>query len=560
LSEKGLAIYRTWHYSSRAGSQNAGDVMLRTLCIALACLLVGGCATTTVGTLHYPATDYRSKIILVALDGTGNTAVSRTNAARLYEAFEAKALAGDRPVATYYSEGVGSRGDLPGLAAGNGISADVRQAYDFLSRTYRPGDDLIFTGFSRGAYAARILGGMLAIGGLADTRSLPKSRRARFIAHLYSVYKNSQGLRTYDEHMRERREAMDRVYRLYGIPVHNQHVGVRIKVMALWDTVEALGFPDGSENPTENLTRYYINRCNVDHAFHALSLNDNRAYSFTPIFIDGPRMIESCADNQTNVREVWFSGAHADVGGSYDWDRVLDGRLPGVSYNWMIDRLKKVLTNQPAVLPPAPVAFAPVAALDPVLEDVDGPIHDARRSVFAYRVLWRNYREPLAYHKVAKIPGVPRVHISALERLLIAKALDQIEERCRAGGKISGAPPLVCSGTIGAYGLVKEMVDKKCMEDSPHGWRLIRGQGCIVVECRDGSSSGYYCGDEQTYQRCRYLGLPATTGRPTDAFNSPLPTADRRCPAEPLRAALARVPPDPRFSPNSQAFPNPLRR
>lgn len=118
---------------------------------------LSGCATTNVGAL-YPAAGERStpvKDILVTIDGTGNSQISRTNAARLFELVDANSAKRTAPLATYYAEGVGSRGEILGLATGKGIGTDVRQAYDFLTRTYHPKDRITLSGFSRGAYPPR---------------------------------------------------------------------------------------------------------------------------------------------------------------------------------------------------------------------------------------------------------------------------------------------------------------------------------------------------------------------------------------------------------------------
>ena len=117
-----------------------------------------------------------AKNIVICCDGTGNEfGESKSNVVKLY-----KMLVHDDSQVAYYHPGVGTMGarsaltgitrwwtKVIGLAFGYGISENIADAYQFLMRTYQPGDTLYFLGFSRGAYTARALCGMLHIvGGL----------------------------------------------------------------------------------------------------------------------------------------------------------------------------------------------------------------------------------------------------------------------------------------------------------------------------------------------------------------------------------------------------------
>lgn len=85
-----------------------------------------------------------------------------------------QALLKDNPQQlVYYTAGVGARESLKsGLAAGldmaigSSLGQQVRDAYQFLMATYREGDKISIFGFSRGAYAARALCGMVTKVGL----------------------------------------------------------------------------------------------------------------------------------------------------------------------------------------------------------------------------------------------------------------------------------------------------------------------------------------------------------------------------------------------------------
>ena len=81
-----------------------------------------------------------------------------------------------------YLHGVGDSRNviakLVGGAFGDGIIARIVRGYTFISRHYRPGDRIILMGFSRGAYTARALGGLIANVGLLDTSKYDSNDKA----------------------------------------------------------------------------------------------------------------------------------------------------------------------------------------------------------------------------------------------------------------------------------------------------------------------------------------------------------------------------------------------
>jgi Uncharacterized conserved protein len=63
--------------------------------------------------------------------------------------------------------GIGKRvSEIYGLAFGRGFSWKVQEAYSYLMDFWEPGDQVLVFGFSRGAYSARVLAGMLHALGL----------------------------------------------------------------------------------------------------------------------------------------------------------------------------------------------------------------------------------------------------------------------------------------------------------------------------------------------------------------------------------------------------------
>src|ERR1043165_9820036 len=120
-----------------------------------------------------------SKRIALFFDGTWNKQIDKTNVYRLYELTEAQSRfrgrLGKRPVEeseasiqpleqiTYYHQGVGvSWGEkLRGGAVGSGIARNIKEGYLWLAEHYQSGDEIFLFGFSRGAYTARSLVGLI---------------------------------------------------------------------------------------------------------------------------------------------------------------------------------------------------------------------------------------------------------------------------------------------------------------------------------------------------------------------------------------------------------------
>src|SRR5262245_62049680 len=110
------------------------------------------------------------KFILFA-DGTGSAFTTQeSNVWRLYEALDRT-----KPdQVAYYIKGVGTAGWRP-LAAldgatGFGVPSNVRKLYRFLCWNWEPGDEIYIFGFSRGAFTARTLAGLISSQGLVPAK------------------------------------------------------------------------------------------------------------------------------------------------------------------------------------------------------------------------------------------------------------------------------------------------------------------------------------------------------------------------------------------------------
>jgi len=249
------------------------------------------------------------KNIVVCCDGTGNEfGEQNSNVVKLYET-----LIRSQNQIAYYHPGVGTMGErnalttpgkwwtrLIGLAFGYGISDNIADAYQFLMKTYERGDQLYVFGFSRGAYTARALCGMLRILGL--------------------LTEGNEGLIPYAVRLIKRKEIDFRVAaefkRTFSRDCRADFVGV-------WDTVSSVGWIYQAVHfPFTTATR------NADFRIvrHAVSIDERRAFFRQNLF--GPPR-----DPGQDVREVWFAGVHSDVGGSYPES---ESQLSKIALRWML--------------------------------------------------------------------------------------------------------------------------------------------------------------------------------------------------------------------------------
>lgn len=294
------------------------------------------------------------KNLVVCCDGTWNSRNDRdggipvpTNVVRLYNAL-ADCDAQGTPQLKYYHPGVGTDGGLLKRmwdgGVGAGLGRNVASAYRWLGAHFEQGDRMYLFGFSRGAFTARSLGGMISKCGLLDLRGLDEAETWKRVNTVYQ-----QGYR------KSAPADLDRSW---------FHAGnIAIHFLGVWDTVGALGIPDdlGLLDLFDSPSNYRFHDTelggNVVHARHAVALDEKRG-SFTPT-------LWTNLENRPNAKQVWFPGVHCDVGGGYAQKGLSDGAL-----HWMMDEVA-----------PLGLALKPSMReqLQPEFQDV---LHDSASGVF----------------------------------------------------------------------------------------------------------------------------------------------------------------------------------
>ncbi|EJT99621.1 hypothetical protein DACRYDRAFT_82030, partial [Dacryopinax primogenitus] len=213
------------------------------------------------------------------------------------------------------------------------LSAHIMGGYRFLMQNWTPGSKISIFGFSRGAYTARALAGMLQKVGL-----LPRGNDEQ-IPFAYNFYANdsAEGYRM--------STGFKRVF------CHQ----VTVDFLGVWDTVASVGLFSARDLPFSTQDHH------IRVFRHAVSLDEHRVKFKENLwhFATGPpdstpaghpslwttsTSLDRCAPTPfaTDSEEVWFSGGHGDLGGGAvkNYVQSSPNRIPLV---WLIREV--VLAN-----------------------------------------------------------------------------------------------------------------------------------------------------------------------------------------------------------------------
>ena len=291
-----------------------------------------------------PAINPPHKRLVLCFDGTWGALTDPdelTNVVKL--AGLVAAHDGAIPQIVYYNSGVGTGGPvdkLLGGAFGVGLKSNVKRGLAFLTLNYQDGDEIYLFGFSRGAYTARALAGLLGTAGLPRDISTTEEhwllyRQLAKLKEQAGWYPKGHPKRTpIDKDIDDRRKALAGSTR---VPAGK----VPIRCIGVWDTVGSYGIPAGYS--FSSLGRHLISWTRgfrdtkigdqVALALHAVAVDETRR-PFEPTF--WTRRVGRPAVAGQKVEQVWFAGVHANVGGGFKSAGLSDQALA-----WMLSRVSE---------------------------------------------------------------------------------------------------------------------------------------------------------------------------------------------------------------------------
>ncbi len=269
--------------------------------------------------------------LIVCCDGTWNWPESRreTNVVRMVRSLHPND--GDIAQIVHYHQGVGTGNFVDrvvGGGAGVGLTASVKACYGFLVDNYEKYDEIFIFGFSRGAFVARSLSGMIGTLGIMRKHEMDRFTDA------WNWYWQDK----------EKRDPCV-IERL----APKRYRDVDVECVGVWDTVGALGIP-GSRFCAKAFAFHETSLGrHVRHAFQALAIDEARGNFQGAVWVPyNPRQetpAERCPgmpepapfDGDVQVlRQVWFPGVHSNIGGGYEEHGLSDS-----SFLWMVGQLKK---------------------------------------------------------------------------------------------------------------------------------------------------------------------------------------------------------------------------
>lgn len=234
----------------------------------------------------------------------------------------------------FYHKGVGADPDLLkhllGGAIGLGLKQIVQDAYQTVVENYASGDEIYIIGFSRGAYAARALAGLIGASGIQ------RSADPKGFEIVWSHYRVNptvrQGARRASAGDRQTIDSYNKMTAQNAI-----HSDRAIKCVGVFDTVGSYGVPAGIGLAA--LGRYFTLATlgfhdtsfgsHIDVGLHAVAV-DERRRPFVPTFWTARKN----RPPRGHVEQTWFAGVHCNVGGGYQ-----DTGLSDEALIWMIARI-----------------------------------------------------------------------------------------------------------------------------------------------------------------------------------------------------------------------------
>jgi uncharacterized protein (DUF2235 family) len=295
------------------------------------------------------------KNIAIFCDGTWQSIdqPDPTNVTRLLCAVSARREADGAAQIVYYDDGVGvGEGVLNGLVSviggglGKGLEAKIADAYRFLCLNFQPGDRIFIFGFSRGAYTARSLAGLLRKCWILRREEIRHIGRAIDLYRARDIGVDAPEVHAFrqahcqhaDTYTGQRGADAETTGAMLQGDAANwasvQYVGV-------WDTVGSLGIPRSFPFAPQVNSKYLFHDLRLSRfvlsARHAVAVDERRS-TFEPTLWENIADLNANAESghlpfdERPYQQSWFPGAHGGVGGGQR-----DGGLCFDALLWIAD-------------------------------------------------------------------------------------------------------------------------------------------------------------------------------------------------------------------------------
>jgi uncharacterized protein (DUF2235 family) len=261
-----------------------------------------------------------NKNIIVCYDGTGKEyGKHNTNVVHVFESI----LRNERQIA-FYDPGVGTfsvlgrtlgrkTGILLGKAFGAGLQQNIEDGYEYLMNHYEPGDDIFLFGFSRGAFTARALAGLLHNFGLLQRGS---KNLIPYVSKMYNCMRITRFPQKKDGQLSADTSVKENVKNFKNTFCQD----CKPHFIGIWDTIASIGHIFGKKFFDTALNK------DIKYAYHAVAIDEKRKKFPVNLWDENKKREDQV------IEQVWFIGVHSDVGGSYETRHLSD-----ITLAWMMD-------------------------------------------------------------------------------------------------------------------------------------------------------------------------------------------------------------------------------
>ncbi|OLY91705.1 Uncharacterized alpha/beta hydrolase domain [Cnuella takakiae] len=223
------------------------------------------------------------------------------------------------PQVKAYDAGVGTGYTLKdrfyGGLTGAGIDQNIKDMYTFIVLNYEPGDKIYLFGFSRGAYTARSLSGLIRNCGIL------KPAHLSLLDTTYELYRNRNKYTAPDSDM------------MVSFRSNYCHPDTNVHFVGVWDTVGALGIPHPMFGKRYQFHDTKLSS-SIDYAFHALAIDEKRPL-FKPTLWQLNEKDVAQNNRAASMEQRWFAGVHSNIGGGYE-----DSSLSDLALSWLMNKAK----------------------------------------------------------------------------------------------------------------------------------------------------------------------------------------------------------------------------
>ena len=303
--------------------------------------------------------------LVLLCDGTNNNLSGRHSDTHVVLLAELLGLYPDDRRLLYYDPGVGNPEQLPGttvmdkvhraldridgLAFGRGLYDNVAEGYRFLMSNWQPGDEIFLFGFSRGAFTARSIGGLVNAFGIID------KHQDTLVSSLVSTY--------FAKASPERSDITLQAARLFGQGL-TPDAWPAVHFVGVWDTVASVGLPPFGLKIT---ARPNLDGKHFRHVRQAMALDEQRAQFLPRAYEQDDGAYRMKNGEPGDIQQCWFRGSHCDAGGGNAYPYSELSRAP---FAWLVAEAIHCGLRVPAQADQAPLltegdVFNAMPALDP---------------------------------------------------------------------------------------------------------------------------------------------------------------------------------------------------